>query len=171
MIAAVGLGRPSSKAQEAPGQAPDQPQGSPAGQVAQPQLDAATRKYLSTVRPVIHGSPYAAATRGAKSAPHGASRGPLDHPNMNRQHAATPALAGSVNTLKPQQAANQTAPAPAARAKSQEDEDIDPRIIRQANRLFPWASQQEQRTQYIIDQMNSAADRQQGNSYSLRIRR
>ena len=29
---------------------------------------------------------------------------------------------------------------------SQEDQDIDPQLMRRANRLFPWASQQAQRT-------------------------
>jgi hypothetical protein len=46
--------------------------------------------------------------------------------------------------------------------QAQEDQDIDPQLIRRANRLFPFASQQ--------DQMDSAADRQQGNSYSIRVK-
>jgi hypothetical protein len=34
------------------------------------------------------------------------------------------------------------------------------------SKLFPLASQMNERTQYIIDEMNAAADRQQSNSYS-----
>jgi hypothetical protein len=49
------------------------------------------------------------------------------------------------------------------------DAGIDPQIEARALKLFPAVSQMKQRTQYIIDQMNAAADRQQGNSYSVRI--
>ena len=47
---------------------------------------------------------------------------------------------------------------------------IDPQIEARASKLFPLASQMNERTQYIIDEMNAAADRQQGNSYSIHVR-
>lgn len=47
---------------------------------------------------------------------------------------------------------------------------IDPQIEARALRLFPLASQMKERTQYIIDEMNATADRQQGNSYSIHVR-
>lgn len=48
--------------------------------------------------------------------------------------------------------------------------DIDPQIEARALKLFPLASQINKRTQYIVDEMNAAADRQQGNSYSIHVR-
>ncbi len=36
--------------------------------------------------------------------------------------------------------------------------------------LFPWASQGDERTQYLIDEMRAAADRQQGHSYSIHVK-
>jgi hypothetical protein len=48
--------------------------------------------------------------------------------------------------------------------------DIDPQIEARALKLFPLASQMNKRTQYIVDEMNAAADRQQGNSYSIHVR-
>jgi len=50
------------------------------------------------------------------------------------------------------------------------DQQLMDVIERRAARLFPWASQGDQRTQYIIDEMNAAADRRHGNSYSIRVR-
>lgn len=50
------------------------------------------------------------------------------------------------------------------------DAGIDPQIIARANKLYPRASQENERTKYITDEMNAAADRQQGNSYSIRVR-
>lgn len=47
---------------------------------------------------------------------------------------------------------------------------IDPQIEARALKLFPLASQSNERTQYIIDEINAAADRQQGNSYSIHVR-
>jgi hypothetical protein len=47
------------------------------------------------------------------------------------------------------------------------DTGIDPQIEARALKLFPWASQQNERTRYIIDEMNAAADRRWGNSYSI----
>jgi len=44
------------------------------------------------------------------------------------------------------------------------------RIHMQADRMFPSVGQSDQRRRYIIDEMRAAADRQQGNSYSIRIR-
>jgi hypothetical protein len=46
---------------------------------------------------------------------------------------------------------------------------IDPTLQARANSLFPFVSQQNERTRYIIDEMNAAADRQHGNSYSIRV--
>jgi hypothetical protein len=47
---------------------------------------------------------------------------------------------------------------------------IDPQIEARAWKLYPWSSQQNERTKYIIDEMNTAADRQQGHSYSVHVR-
>jgi hypothetical protein len=44
---------------------------------------------------------------------------------------------------------------------------IDPQIEARALTLFPSASQQNERSRYIIDEMNAAADRRWGNSYSI----
>jgi hypothetical protein len=43
-------------------------------------------------------------------------------------------------------------------------------IRRRAHSLYPFVSQQDQRTQYIIDEMRASADRQQGNSYSIHVK-
>jgi hypothetical protein len=51
-------------------------------------------------------------------------------------------------------------------------EDPIPRDIRaRANALFPFVSQQDERTKYIIEEMRAAADRERGNSYSIRVGR
>jgi hypothetical protein len=47
------------------------------------------------------------------------------------------------------------------------DTGIDPQIEARALKLFPSASQQNERTRYIINEMNAAADRRWGNSYSI----
>ena len=47
---------------------------------------------------------------------------------------------------------------------------IDPQIEVRAWKLYPLAGQQSERTKYIIDEMNTAADRQQGHSYSIHVR-
>jgi hypothetical protein len=49
------------------------------------------------------------------------------------------------------------------------NDGIDPQIEARALKLFPLASQANERTQYIINEMNTAADRQQGNSYSIHV--
>ena len=47
---------------------------------------------------------------------------------------------------------------------------IDPAIEARAAYLYPFVSQQNERVKYIIDEMNTAADRQQGQSYSIHSR-
>ena len=44
-------------------------------------------------------------------------------------------------------------------------------IRAQADRIYPWASQSEQRELWIANRMSEQLDRQYGNSYSLRINR
>jgi len=46
----------------------------------------------------------------------------------------------------------------------------DPQLERRALEMFPWASQAAQRAQWISDQENLQADRERGNSYSVRMR-
>jgi len=51
-------------------------------------------------------------------------------------------------------------------------EDPIPRDIRaRANALYPFVSQQDERTKYIVEEMRAAADRERGNSYSIRTSR
>ena len=47
---------------------------------------------------------------------------------------------------------------------------INPEIEARSWKLYPFASQQSERVKYIVDEMNSAADRQRGNSFFIRIR-
>jgi hypothetical protein len=68
------------------------------------------------------------------------------------------------NCLTPQQQKTQ-------QQKTQQQKKLEDMTIEErANFLFPWAAQGDQRTQYIIDEMRAAADRQQGNSYSIHVK-
>jgi hypothetical protein len=46
----------------------------------------------------------------------------------------------------------------------------DPVLERRAFEIFPWASQTQERLQWLNEQENIQADRERGNSYSVRIR-
>jgi hypothetical protein len=73
-------------------------------------------------------------------------------------HPQPPAPQAQMPPQKPQKSARD------------QDEELMDRFEAQANRLFPMVSQGDQRTKFIVDQMNAAADRKQGNSYSIRVR-
>jgi hypothetical protein len=51
------------------------------------------------------------------------------------------------------------------------DQQLMDTVERRANKLFPWAGQEDERRKYIIDEMNAAANRRQGNSYSIHVTR
>jgi hypothetical protein len=51
------------------------------------------------------------------------------------------------------------------------DQQLLESIERRAVGLFPWAGQEDQRRQYVIDEMRAAANRRQGNSYSIHVTR
>jgi hypothetical protein len=42
-------------------------------------------------------------------------------------------------------------------------------LVERSHLLYQWAGQEAARRQYLIDEMRAAADRQQGNSYSIRV--
>jgi hypothetical protein len=46
----------------------------------------------------------------------------------------------------------------------------DPVLERRSFEIFPWASQTQERLQWLNEQENIQADRERGNSYSVRIR-
>jgi hypothetical protein len=110
---------------------------------------------------IVFFSPEAKAQHGPAAA--GSANRPLAMPGA--AHCAPDEYEKFIGTCSPQPYRQQP-----SRLPSQQKKLEDMTIEERANRLFPTASQGDQRTQYIIDEMRAAADRQQGNSYSIHVK-